>query len=33
MWLSDDRERLPVELRTEVFIGDVRAILVGKKYL
>jgi hypothetical protein len=33
MWLSDDRERLPIELRTEVFIGDVRAILVGKKYL
>ena len=33
LWLSDDRERLPVELRTEVFIGDVRAILKGKKYL
>lgn len=33
MWLSDDRERLPIELRSEVFIGDVRAILVGKKYL
>lgn len=33
MWMSDDRERLPVELRSEVFIGDVRAILVGKKYL
>ncbi len=26
-------ERLPIELRTEVFIGDVRAILMGKKYL
>lgn len=33
LWLSDDHERLPVELRTEVFIGDVRAILTGKKYL
>ena len=33
LWLSDDQERLPVELRTEVFIGDVRAILTGKKYL
>jgi hypothetical protein len=33
MWLSDDHERVPVELRSEVFIGDVRAILVGKKYL
>lgn len=33
VWFSDDHERLPVELRTEVFIGDVRAILVGKKYL
>ena len=29
-WLS---ERLPIELRTEAFIGDVRAILMGKKYL
>ncbi len=33
LWLSDDHERLPVELRTEVFIGDVRAVLTGKKYL
>ena len=33
LWLSDDRERLPIEIRSEVFIGDVRAILVGKKYL
>ncbi len=33
MWLSDDRERLPVEFRSEVFIGDVRAVLTGKQYL
>ena len=33
LWISDDHERLPVELRTEVFIGDVRAVLTGKKYL
>ena len=33
LWLSDDNERLPIEIRSEVFIGDVRAILVGKKYL
>ena len=33
MWFSDDHERLPVELRSKVFIGDVRAVLVGKKYL
>ena len=33
LWLSDDRERLPIEIRSEVFIGDVRAVLVGKKYL
>jgi hypothetical protein len=32
MWLSDDHERVPVELRNEIFIGDVRAILVGKEY-
>ena len=33
LWLSDDHERLPVELRTKVFIGDVRAILTNKTYL
>lgn len=29
LWLSDDAERIPVELRAEVFIGDVRATLTG----
>ena len=33
MWFSDDHERLPVELRSKAFIGDVRAVLTGKKYL
>ncbi len=33
VWLSDDRERLPIELRTEIVFGHIRAILVGKKYL
>ncbi len=27
LWLSDDAERIPVEMRAEVFIGDVRAVL------
>lgn len=31
MWISDDKERLPVELRTEVFVGDVRSILTKKE--
>ena len=29
LWLSDDAERIPVEMRAEVFIGDVRATLTG----
>lgn len=28
LWLSDDPERIPLDLRTEVFIGDVRMTLV-----
>lgn len=33
MWVSDDAERLPIEFRVEAFIGDVRAVLDGYKYL
>ena len=33
LWLSDDAERLPVELRAAAFIGDVRATLVDLKKL
>lgn len=33
LWLSDDPERLPLEFRTKVFIGDVRAVLDSKTYL
>lgn len=27
LWISDDAQRIPVELRCKVFIGDVRAVL------
>lgn len=27
LWLSDDADRIPIELRASVYIGDVRAIL------
>lgn len=33
LWLSDDPERVPIELRAAVFIGDVRATLTGRKKL
>lgn len=33
MWLSDDANRIPVELRSEVFIGDVRMTLAGARKL
>jgi hypothetical protein len=29
LWLSDDSDRIPVEFRAAVFIGDVRATLAG----
>jgi hypothetical protein len=29
LWLSDDADRVPVELRAAVFIGDIRATLVS----
>ena len=31
LWLSDDADRIPVEFRAAVFIGDVRATLTGFK--
>lgn len=33
LWLSDDSERIPLELRVNAFIGDVRATLAAKKFL
>jgi len=27
LWLSDDADRIPVELRAAIFIGDVRAVM------
>lgn len=33
LWLTDDSQRIPLELRTKVFIGDVRAVLVSEKPL
>ena len=27
LWLSDDTDRIPLELRASVYIGDVRAVL------
>jgi hypothetical protein len=32
-WLTDDADRIPLELRADVFIGDVRATLTGKRKL
>ncbi|MEO8613667.1 MAG: DUF3108 domain-containing protein [Luteolibacter sp.] len=31
LWLSDDGDRIPMELRAAAFIGDVRATLVNPK--
>lgn len=33
MWITDDSQRIPVELRSKVFIGDVRATLVKRSPL
>ncbi|MCX6867944.1 MAG: DUF3108 domain-containing protein [Verrucomicrobia bacterium] len=33
IWLSDDAERIPVELRAAVFIGDIRVTLTGHQKL
>lgn len=29
LWLSDDQDRIPVEFRAAIFIGDIRATLAG----
>ena len=31
-WISRDQDRIPIELRTKIFIGDVRATLIKKQY-
>lgn len=33
LWLSDDHDRVPIELRAEIFLGDVRATLIQRKKL
>jgi len=33
LWLSDDADRIPIELRAAVFIGDVRAVLTDFRKL
>ncbi|NJM38710.1 MAG: DUF3108 domain-containing protein [Akkermansiaceae bacterium] len=33
LWLSNDADRVPIELRAAVFIGDVRATLTNQKKL
>jgi len=33
LWLSDDANRIPVELRAEIYIGDVRMTLAGHRKL
>jgi hypothetical protein len=33
LWLSDDYDRVPVELRADIFLGDVRATLTHRKKL
>jgi len=30
MWISDDTDRIPLEVRAGVFIGDVRVTLTGQ---
>ena len=31
LWLSDDADRIPLELRAAVFIGDIRATLTSHR--
>jgi len=33
LWLSDDYDRVPLELRADIFLGDVRVILTQRKKL
>ncbi|MFK7911261.1 MAG: DUF3108 domain-containing protein [Akkermansiaceae bacterium] len=30
LWISDDKDRILIELRSKVFIGDVRMVLTGR---
>ncbi|MCG2725577.1 MAG: DUF3108 domain-containing protein [Elusimicrobia bacterium] len=32
VWLTDDKERIPVMLKAEIFIGSIKAELVKRKY-
>lgn len=32
IWLSDDERRIPVQVKTRVVLGSVKAVLVGGKY-
>ena len=31
LWLSDDYDRVPLEVRADIFLGDVRATLIQRK--
>jgi Protein of unknown function (DUF3108) len=33
MWISDDKDRIPLEMRVEAFIGDVRMTLTNQEKL
>lgn len=33
LWLSDDYDRVPLELRADIFLGDVRVVLTQRKKL
>ena len=33
LWLSDDYDRVPLELRADIFLGDVRVVLTHRKKL
>jgi hypothetical protein len=33
LWITDDEDRVPLELRVEAFIGDVRMTLTGQQKL
>jgi len=33
LWLSDDNDRIPLEMRADIFWGDVRAVLTSRKKL
>ncbi len=32
LWLSNDKHRVPLELRDSVFIGDIRATITKKEH-